>query len=503
MKAVLVGTDYLEQDNSVKILEINTNIGIYNDGVEYLDFTALFDMLVSNNITEFHHIYTEDISAVVGLIIGNKFQHTLQTLCSENNISYTPYEIPRNSITIPDIDDASNKFILRQSYDVSAIFDSTYTSDKFEFFSLMSGSSYIPKTYFSSIDDQMEFDTLDSISYNTGSFPNLVEKSRYPVYDKSTYPKLSSLPNLDELNSKKQNLTTENLLQEFVYDNSNIVNNYYSVIRGISIIYGGNLDIINLGAYKHSALIPLSFSENEFESGSYTLNSKTRLKYLNKNTDREPILTYHTDIESNILMSDNTTLNVNKLNTGDTFKSVDLKQISGSNTTEETYYPYGHTVPLSYISENFEFISTSLVSVESQVVDTLMIEMSFDNGEKWVDTIGTIYYIVESGSNDETRWEVVNKMLPGDKLLTINKNTSEMTAREITDLQIVHVKGLEIFNLDTEPTDHFLVDAGNDEFAVMHNVCNYCGTVYPFSWCGNYWCDLNCVYCGGDGSFKV
>jgi hypothetical protein len=37
MKATIIGSDYLQKNNSVKFLEINTNTSIYNDGVDLLD----------------------------------------------------------------------------------------------------------------------------------------------------------------------------------------------------------------------------------------------------------------------------------------------------------------------------------------------------------------------------------------------------------------------------------------------------------------------------------
>ena len=60
MKATILGTDLLQHGDSVKILEINTNAAIYNAGAEFLDYTALFDTLTANNITEFHFIYVEE-----------------------------------------------------------------------------------------------------------------------------------------------------------------------------------------------------------------------------------------------------------------------------------------------------------------------------------------------------------------------------------------------------------------------------------------------------------
>lgn len=496
MKAVLIGTDYLEQGDSVKILEINTNAAIFNDGVSMLDFTPLFDTLVSNNITEFHYIFTEGASAVpIGT--GNKFKDKLEHLCSENNISFTEYEVPRNSITVPDIEDGDNKFILRQSYDTSAILDSSYTSDKFEFFSLMSGSSYIPKTYFSSSEDSLYLDTLDTIDFERTNHPNLVEKERNPIYDRSLYPKLSIVSESVELTNKKNSLNSDSnkLLQEFVYDEKSIVNGYWSVIRSFDIIYGGNLDIVNLGGYKHSAPVPLDFNINELIENTFDLNQESRIKYINKNLDRDNPIPYHTDLESTILMYDDTLSRVDSIIEGDIIKTV--KFDTEYNQESSSLLPWQDTSTIDLMSSSLEFISSSLISKESQTISTLLVKITLDGGEVWKDTPGSTYYIEESGSND-TLFVETNKLLVGDKIISIDKNTKEVSKKEITSLDIVFEYGLEIFNLDFEPQDYFLVDIGNDAFVIMHNVCTGC------SWasCGDYWCDNTCIGCGFGGGQK-
>ena len=59
MKATIIGTDLLQQGDSVKILEINTNTTIYNSGADLLDYTPLFEMMASNDIDQLHFIWTD------------------------------------------------------------------------------------------------------------------------------------------------------------------------------------------------------------------------------------------------------------------------------------------------------------------------------------------------------------------------------------------------------------------------------------------------------------
>ena len=492
MKATIIGTDLLQHDDSVKILEINTSTAIFNAAVDYLDFDALFNVVTSNNITEFHLIYVEDAAmAEYGSTVYG-FENKIKEKCTELGITYTPHAVPQGSVTVPAIEDADNKFILRQAYDTSALVDSTYCADKFEFFSLMSGSSYIPKTYLSSSDDELLVDTFDGIDLTeTYIHPNLIEKARYPEYDKLKLPRLSKHTSQENFLQAKADLVENHLIQEFVGDDVNIVNGYWSVIRSIDIIYGSNLDVINMGGYTHAAIIPLSYAENEYESEGVDFNKKTRAKYINKNIRTDvATLTYHTDEESDILMADGTVSNVSTIQVGDEIKTVTFDYITGSAGDESTAVTTVQTM-----IDSLGYTSASLVSSQSQELSDFFIGITLDNGEVWNDTPGTGYIIEESGSL-ETRFEFVNKLLVGDKLITINKTTNEISKKEITALDITFSEQT-IYNVDFEQIDYFMVDVNNDEFTIMHNACNGCG-----SWavCGDYWCDSFCPQCDSPAS---
>ena len=183
MKGTIIGTDLLEKDDSVKILEINTNTTIFNSGADMLDYDAFFSVLTGNSINELHFIYTES-SSHLPLPSEYRFEEILKEKCDILNISYHPYVMPRNSVTVPYIEDSPNKFILRQSFDTTALVDETYCADKFEFFNLMSGSTYAPETYFSS--GIMAVNSLNSADYTNLDHPNLIVKPRNPEYDAAT-----------------------------------------------------------------------------------------------------------------------------------------------------------------------------------------------------------------------------------------------------------------------------------------------------------------------------
>jgi hypothetical protein len=496
MKATIIGSDLLQIGNSVKFLEINTNTTIYNEGVDLLDYTLLFNMLNTNNITEFHFIWTEEES-YLPLNEEYKFKKRLEEKCIENNISFTDYLVPRGSVTVPFIEDGDNKFILRQSYDTTALVDDTYCNDKFEFFSLMGDSNYTPKTYFTS--DLLSLDTLDSVDYTTTSNPNLLIKARYPSYDIDTYPTLYRVSNSSELNSKKTSeLESNHLAQEFIFSEDNLVEGRYSIIRSIDIIYGSNLNVINMGGYTQSSMIPLTFSDDEFVTDTNKLNKKSRFKYITKGL-KASSSQYHTDDDSMIVNFNGTLTDVDTIQIGEYIRSIDFTDFNdnhAANFEEDKINTLGWDSTLQKSNDTLTQMSSTLNGKTSALVDTIYIKITLEGGRTWTDAPSCTYYIEEKDST-LTRFEMVNNLYIGDKLVITDVNTNELTTITITGLEMVHAQKT-IYDLDFEPSDLFLVDIGGDNFSVMHNGC-WC----PYNSCGYYCNQFGCPNCQPAGPEKL
>ena len=491
MKATIIGSDLLEYNGDVKVLEINTNTTIYNIGAPLLDYDALFEMLVSNSITEFHHIWTEQ-DAYKPNNEPFAFKQILQEKCSENGISYQDYIVPFNSVTVPYVEDAPNKFILRQSFDTTALVDDTYCADKFEFFNLMSGSNYIPKTFFNSPD--LSMDELDTIDVTDLSHPNVILKAKSPAYSAEEYPKLMTLSDVNDLIDLKASVDGNTLIQEFIFDESNLEENRYSIIRSIDIIYGSDLDIINMGGYRQSTIIPLSFAADEYIAGTNVLNQKSRYKYITKELGNFAKNDYHTDNDSVILKDDGTLSDVDTIQLGDFVRSIDYVDFNDNHAAkfeEGKINTFGWDSTLAQDNQTLIQTGSALNGMVSASVDTIYIRITLEDGRTWTDAPSATYYIEESGSLS-TRWEKVNNMYVGDKLVITDSNTSELTTVTISSLEMEHAQKV-IYNLDFEPSDLFLVDVGDGDFSVMHNSC-WCPWQYCGSWCNSYYCG-----CGGGG----
>ena len=373
--------------------------------------------------------------------------------------------------------------------------DETYCADKFEFFNLMKDSEYIPKTQYTS--GTLNLNSLDSVDYTDTENPNLLIKYRYPQYDKTLYPALYAVSNNTELSDTINSAESDFLVQEFIFSEENLVEGRYSIIRGIDIIYGANLDVINMGGYTQSAIIPVSFSATELIPDTKKLNQKSRYKYITKNVDKTTGKEYHTDDDSNILAYDGSLKNVSTIQLGDYVRSinfVDSNENEAKSFTNEIM-TYGWDSTLQQSNNTLEQMQSELVGMMSTPIEMLMVKITLEDGRTWTDTPSCDYYIEEKDST-ATRFEKVNSFYIGDKLVITDSNTSALTTIAITGLEMVY-ETKTIYTLDFAPSDLFLVDIGDLQFSVMHNNC-WCS----WSYCGNYcyasWCPT-CQYGGFGG----
>ena len=493
MKATIIGTDFLEFNDSVKILEINTNTTIWDEGAELLDYDGLFTMLNENNITEFHYIYT-DLDSYLPIENGEfVFELKIKQKCSENNIAYFTYSVPQNSVTVPFIEDSNEKFILRQSYDTTALVDATYCADKFEFFNLMSGSSYIPKTF--QIDDVLNLDTFDSINTYENGRPNLVKKYRYPTYNTDILPSVHTLSSNDDLIEIKESLVAaDNLLvQEFIFDESNIVDGRWNVIRGIDIIYGSNLDVISMGGYRTSTKVGVDFCEDVYEEDGKQLTKKSRFKWINKSSNDELTrIQYFADEDSLILSNDGTFKPLSDINVNELVKSLDFKNIDNISPSEDLPEDYNKrwSSTLDESQNTLVTLNSTVDGISSHTLSELFLKITLEDGTNW-DDLPTSKFYVELANSNVTQFDILNKVVVGDKIILFNTETLEFEKKEIISLEIVY-GNKTVYEIDVEPSDLFLVDVAPNKVAIQHNKdCQFCGWYS----CGSYRCNGTCPGC--------
>ena len=465
MKAVLIATDYIKTPTGeYKVLEINTNSAILGD-MESLDWTGLTNFIQTNAFTNVH---------CIAPVFDRQFSTKLNDICTTlGEIQFQSYETGDSSITVPYIEDNDNSLILRLSYDTTAIIDDEYSKDMHGFLNAIKEQTFKPKTYIPNVVD--DFATIDDFSYTLDT-PNFIIKKRYPNYDKNLYPKLYKIQNLIALNALKLEVDEDTeFLQEFV--DSEILLGKRTIIRGIDIIYGADLNTIPMGGYKIASSVVENIWENTFdETGK--LASKDRPKYITYFTNSSDRSAYIYDGDQEVLMADGTRKQFTDLEVGDSVKSISVATLP----LDETEYKVSewsgsHT---EFIT-NFAVSETAVVVKTTKTQNTFFIRITLEDSIIWDDLPGTEILIREG---DIIRFTTVNELQVGDVMELFSTETETVVSKTITNLEVTFKENTEVGTIDVEPIDLFLPLVTNIFAIIQHNACNA-------SFCKQYSYDCN------------
>lgn len=475
MKAVLIATDLIKEVNGdLKVLETNTNAFLSNIWSLY-DFSALTSFIQSNNFT------------TIKVIVSNTskpFSLKMKEICDSIGVTHMEYVVSNESITIPDVEDDDSSLTIRVAYDTTAIIDDEYCKDKFALQKLVHDQSFGAKTY---IPVEMNGVVIDDFAneseFNyTDNVPNFIVKCRYPNYDREVYPKLFKIQNLTELNNLKSSVTGDYYLQEFVQ--SGLVNGRRNIVRSIDLLYGSNLDVLNIGGYISTHQIEESIWENTFDETGL-LAKKDRPKYITHTlTHRNSEAEYIYDVDQDIAMADGSRKTFSSLVLGDSVKTL---HIEGLDINETTYDLDTWSTSYSDFVQNLSVTNTSVVVTrESEPVSKLFIRLTLNDGTEWDDTKQSPL-LVKDG--DVIKFKRVNYMEIGDTIIIYNFETSEIELKTVENIEIVFKENMVLGSLDVEPIDLYLPFVGGDIAVIQHNLCRpFCLT----NACANY---NNCSNC--------
>ena len=135
MRAVLTGTDLLKDiDGSFKTIETNTNIQTAVDATIYFNEDDFNTFISESTINEIVLISKTQLNTIVPDIeldennqiisnTGKDLSLFLKSYCEDNGITYTPIIVDNNAVTVPYVEDADNKLIIRIAYDTTALID--------------------------------------------------------------------------------------------------------------------------------------------------------------------------------------------------------------------------------------------------------------------------------------------------------------------------------------------------------------------------------------------
>jgi hypothetical protein len=418
MKAVLLGLDYLDLPNGLKFLEINTDTYIPDTSYSSFDFDALETHLVSAGYTKFRLIYKSEHTTPI-------FVEKLETICTNNSITFEPVTVSYDSITIPSFDDSASDFTLRLSYDITAIIDDTYARDKKELLSLIfngNQTDLIPKTYFKK--DEETFDNLSNLIDN-GNNPNVIVKKSLPDAEKKQYPKFNKLSTEEELTTIKSELGVDFIAQEFQYNATTLYNNKINDhIRYWVILCSDVETIIDFGGYKSPNSLPL---EEEYISyTNETLNEDSRILYFsNPNRIGKGIpSTYEiTKIDGDT----ETIVTIDQLELGDVVKSISIPGLSDA-TNMQDILNWNHTGSIADIT----YTTASVTVTLSEEVDEWFIKVNYTLDSTEHHMLVNLVELVLTSDADGTNltFKAANELVSGNHIVISNTIVGEVSSIE-------------------------------------------------------------------------
>ena len=343
MRAVLVGNDYLKDNNgNFRHLESNTSVlPSFVRAEDYFNKPVFDQFLSDNNITD---IIVIDASGPNFVMDGYDKQHDgnssfqkisymlANTYGDTHNVSY----ISQNEDgSLPFIEDSDNKLILRIAYDGNALVDETYCRDNFSFLKLISDNdpNSLPNTFFND-GGSNSIDTIGTTITDNGNHPNFIIKERYPTDNYANYPKVYRINTEEELNALKNGLTNNELLQEYICNTNDLSDGKLKTYRHLTILYGGDLSVLNaFDIYSHSNRLPIT-NDVDYDDTTNELSVWERPKYLQK-TGRHINGGMYTGSENNsVKKGDGTLIKLKDLRLDDTLSTVEIPFLD----TEENSY---------------------------------------------------------------------------------------------------------------------------------------------------------------------
>lgn len=518
MKALIIGTDFVkDSEGNLRILETNTNVGVHNKIVPDLDWVAFKQLLLDNSITKLHFISTvgnfleTETENIFDTVTPNvTLKDAMESVMNEIGGTFNHYEVARNSITVPFIEDADDTLIIRTSYDTTAIVDEEYTKDKVKFHRLIQNKTYSPNIYYSSsIDTELNIDQLTDLNVTSGSTPNYIIKTRNPITNHTNYPKLYKVESLEDLQILKNSLNELEYMEEYHTNSENIVNEKMGVIRSLDILYGPTLSCLHMGSYIMTSYLKVNSWETTYDTNG-KMHQKARPLWISKGPIVRIGVGYILDDDTKILYSDNTLKLPNDIVENDTVKTLKLTWVPDDVEVEN---PNGGFDPL-YITDvnsgnfnddvnTFEISGSTVMGLTSNSVEVVMIRVTLENGLVYEDLPSTAL-MIEEFDTLQTTFAFTNRFRVNDSIVFYDFVNDTLVKTKITNLEIVYVNDRVIYDLDVESSDIFLPVAMESMGLtfIQHNGQCYGGCNYQ-AWKCSWWSCSACFFCDSGGKSDI
>ncbi len=476
MKGTLFSADFaLGSDNELKLIEINTDTGIASHNLGFIDYTDFISVLQSNNITKVTVIHKPVLHQAI-------VNHLSQSL-TENApfiTNFTEIKEGINSMYPTFVEDSNDLFVLRMAYDDSSIFDNEYAKGSINLLKLFvdyneSGSVV---EFFHSSSLNGEYNTLN-FDFNPTNIPDCVVKHT-TQNGFSKFYKIGSESESDTVENRWNNFIgtksdEDHVIQKYHVNSSTIAENRMCSIRAYSIVYGSNLDLINIGQFKPYTLFELP-TENIYDSASYVneVDMKHYYEFATNVVKLEPsfdgILNTHL-----VIKSDDSEVEVGNLVVGDSVKSY---YVDGTNQNETEF---------SYLNWNIEgnelpsgsYLTSSVVvykNVKDLTSKTLCnINVNENDGDSLFVGYNKSFLVYDSLVNSIT-WKGAAGIVPNtDYLIDYDGSTAQVT---FNNLIIVNEDNFKLVEIDVEDTDTYIIAGSTpvNSFVTHNAPCFVAGT---------------------------
>lgn len=500
MRSLLFSLDHVyREDGTLTPLELNTNTGTdfpenaitvdnFISATEgFYDHVTLHTFLSSSNITK------------VETIAAPNLNNFFQVFSEYYGYEFTNHDVNPDDVTVPYVEDADDKLIVRIAYNTYAIVDDLYARDNYQFHNLIKSESFSsPVTFTTS-----SFDTITAFeNAQSSSYPNYLIKARYPEYTPGEYPKLYNFITSSQLDNLKSSLTDDEFIQKYEFNSSlGVENERVRFLRSLNLAIGDDLSqVINLCNYSKAHSLSLTNERLVWDS---LLDSNNRFNNVAASQFYPTFYTryayiYHNDADDYILDHTGSLIDFENVVIGKEIKSI---QFSGQLDS----YMSGSLSDLS----SFTINSSSVLAVQTKTEGGIFANVTASNSDnsltyKWFDGHSNPYLTYRSGSlvrGGEVGYIGAGELFIGDEIYTFNSSSNTLETFTITDINF-SFKDKEAGYITVGPFSQFFVQLKdqNDLFLIQHN---FCFSGCDVGTCAGFTCNdcgknsTGCINCGG------
>lgn len=478
MKGTLFSADFIKDTNgNLRLLELNTDTGVLTSALPLVDMSSFINVLSDNNITR--------VVVIAKPSHHNDLVNHISSSISDSLSSVTEFTLiseAENTIYPTAVADEDDKFILRLAYDESALFDSIYCKNNLNTLKLfVNNSNPEPESvvsFYHSSSDEGHFDYLEK-TRNSGNLPDAAVKDSSDPNVLVNFLKFGS-ETPGETDSDiwdyfiNNNYKEGTVVSQYHYNSDSIVNNKVSSIRSLNIIYGSNLDVINLATYNTHATFELPTSlDGEYNPSIYVneLHKKHYYEYATNfikfEGDFHGIMSSH-----KVLKEDGTYSDIQDVSVGDTLASY---YISGSPDTEVSTELFDWSIQGNEFPSG-SFLTSSLVITkrEQNLNYGALNEIVVDGDARYVSTRFSLL-VYNSGSDTISYKAAIHINSDEDYLIDVSGSLIDI---DESNVYITDDENITLTEIDVEDTDTYII-SGSTSFnsVVAHNSpCFVAGT---------------------------